>query len=69
MNIQLKVALIERGTPAYKTAMAVDIHPNKLSKFISGLQDPTQKEKENLAKILNRPITDLFPSSTDAVTA
>ena len=61
MNLPLKVALVERETPAYKTAMAVGIHPNKLSKFISGLQVPTQEEKKRLAKILNRTIDELFP--------
>lgn len=69
MNIPLKVALIEQGTPAYKTAMAVGIHHTTLSKFISGIQDPTQEEKENLAKTLNRPVTDLFPPSNDPAAA
>jgi len=61
MNLPLKVALVERGTPAYRTAMAIGIHPNKLSKFISGIQDPTKEEKERLANILNRAVDELFP--------
>ena len=61
MNIRLKVALVERGIPAYKTAIEANIHPNKVSKFISGLQDPTKSEKERLASVLNRSIADLFP--------
>ena len=44
MNIPLKVALVERGTPAYKTAIEIGIHPNKLSKFISGLAEPTPED-------------------------
>jgi len=67
MNIPLKVALVERGTPAYKTALEVGIHPNKLSKFIAGIQDPTKSEKESLARILNRSVSELFPSPTDPV--
>ncbi len=63
MNIPLKVALVETGQPAYKTALEVGIHPNKLSKFISGLQNPTDAEKESLSRILNRSVSELFPSN------
>ena len=61
MNIQLKVALVERGQPAYKTAIEADLHPNKLSKFTTGIQEPTQNEKNRLAEILGRSADELFP--------
>ena len=68
-RIPLKVALVERGTPTYRTAEDANITPNRLYKIIMGLQDPTESEKERLCKILNRSVADVFPSLTDTVTA
>ena len=62
MNLALKFALLERGIPAYRTAIEANLHPNKLSKFITGLQEPTEEEKQRIAGILQRPVADLFPS-------
>jgi len=62
MNLNLKKSLIDRGIPAYRTAMEAGINPNRVSKFICGLAKPTQSEMEVLAKLLNKPIDDLFPS-------
>jgi len=61
MNLALKFALVERGIPAYKTAIEADLHPNKLSKITTGIQEPTQNEKNRLAEILGRSADELFP--------
>ena len=62
MNMTLKLALVERGLPAYKTAWEAGINPIKVSKIISGLQEPTEAEKEDLARVLKRPVDILFPT-------
>jgi|APSaa5957512535_1039671.scaffolds.fasta_scaffold493252_1 hypothetical protein len=61
MNLSLKHALIDRRTPAYKTAFEADIHPNRLSRFITGLSRPHEEEKVRLAKVLELPVSELFP--------
>ena len=65
MNLLLKIALIERRTPQYRTAMEADIRPDKVSKFISGLANPSTEEKQRLSQVLGKPVADLFPSSLD----
>lgn len=60
-NIPLKVALMEREKPDYQSAIEADLHPNKLSKIINGLQKPTEEEKQRLADVLNRAVDEIFP--------
>jgi len=62
-NIKLKIALVEAETPAYRIAMKANINPSKVSKFISGLANPTDIEKRQLSKVLGKSILDLFPES------
>lgn len=61
MNLSLKKALIDKMQPAYKTAIAAGINPNKVSRFISGLSEPNQEERKILSKVLGKPESDLFP--------
>jgi len=68
MNLSLKHALIDRKTPAYKTALEAGIYPNRLSRFITGLSEPREDEKEKLSKLLNKPISELFPTCSVEVT-
>ena len=67
MRLQLKISLWERGVPAYKTAFEAGIHPNKVSKIIHGLAEPTPEEKLKLASILNKPVNELFPEEVKVV--
>jgi transcriptional regulator with XRE-family HTH domain len=61
MNLRLKHALIDQQVPAYRVAMKANINSNKLSKFIYGLARPSDLEKEQLAEVLGKPVTELFP--------
>ncbi len=58
MNLKLKQALA--GHKAYKVAQQIGIHHSTLSKFISGLQEPTEDQKKKLAKILGKSVKELF---------
>ena len=69
MNLKLKHALINRQIPAYKSAIEAGINPNKVSKFVAELVNPTQQEKEALSRVLGCPAVDLFPEPTPPVVA
>ena len=61
MNLPFKFALIAHSEPAYRVAIKADINPNKLSRFVMEISDPSEDEKERLATVLERPESDLFP--------
>jgi hypothetical protein len=67
MNFPLKRALNERlvsnrPVPAYVSAKEAGIkNPNKIYKIVSGLVKPSDEDKENLARILDCPVDELFP--------
>jgi len=58
MNLKLKQALA--GHKAYEVAKKINVHHSTISKFISGLQEPTKEQKKKLAKILGKTVEELF---------
>ena len=66
-NLRLKIAFHELGVPIYRTAIEGGFNPNRVSKFISGLAEPSPEEKQKLATILDRPIKELFPEQPTGV--
>jgi len=63
MNLLLKIALTAHSEPAYQVAIKADINPNKLSRFVMEISDPSEGERERLAKVLERPVSQLFPEA------
>jgi len=61
MNIPLKVALAEKGCPAYISAKAADVNPNKLSRVIMEIAEFTNEEKRRMSGVLEKPVAELFP--------
>lgn len=60
-NTALKAAIFEsRKTQAF-VARRAKMHASDLSKVIRGYRVATDAEREKLAKILQRPIHELFP--------
>ena len=60
MNSKLKHALVDHPEPAYKVAKQIGVHHSTISKFISGLQEPTEEQKKKLAKVLGKSVKELF---------
>lgn len=58
MNFKLKQALMAHKS--YEVAKKIGIHHSTLSKFISGIQPPTEEQKKKLAKILGKTVEELF---------
>ena len=63
MNLNLKVALVARGVPAYITAQEAEIPVNKLSRFVMGITPPTEEEQARISKVLGKSASELFPPS------
>lgn len=63
MNLALKHALVDYPGHAYKVAENTGILYTSISKFISGVQKPTDEQKQALAKELNKPVKELFPQN------
>jgi len=61
-TISLKIAVIQSGKRGYEIERQLGLWPSKLSKFVTGIIEPTTEEKTRLAEILNRPIEELFPA-------
>jgi hypothetical protein len=62
----LKRAILESGLKQTFIARKVGLDPTLFSKKINRYRPMTQKEKEKLAKILGKRITELFPTGDEA---
>jgi DNA-binding XRE family transcriptional regulator len=60
MNIALKMAILNAGTTQVVVATKAEIHPSKFSNIIRGHIEPSDDEKRAIARVLRRPIQDLF---------
>lgn len=63
MNINLKHALIDLQIPQYKVAQMLGVPHTAISKFIAGIQEPTEEQKKRLSEILGTTEEELFPAS------
>lgn len=66
MNTALKFAIIESrmtqiGLAKRLSAKVPNMNEPRLSKIVNGHIDPTDDEKHWIAKLLKRPIDQLFP--------
>ena len=61
MNLALKLALTEHPVPQYRVALELGVAHSTISKFIAGIQQPTNAQKEKLVKILGKKECKLFP--------
>ena len=67
MNLSLKFALVAYPATAYQVAFKIGMNPNRLSRFVTGLSSPSDEEKECLARVLGKPVKDLFPVETQGI--
>lgn len=63
MNIALKVAFMETGTRQIAAASKLGIDEPRLSKIVNGHVEATEDEKRAIAKLLRRPVQQLFPQA------
>ncbi len=60
-RMALKVALVKSDGPAYRLAQELDRSESYLSKLVSGLRNPSQKDAEKIAAYLGESVERLFP--------
>jgi|TARA_B100001964_G_scaffold40376_1_gene44243 transcriptional regulator with XRE-family HTH domain len=60
MNLALKLALTEHPETQYRVAERLGVAHSSISKFIAGIQRPTEEQRKKLSTILNRSEAELF---------
>lgn len=60
MNRPLKLAIFEKGIPAYKVAIQAGLHPCRLSQIANEIVNPSSKERTILAQVLGKTESELF---------
>jgi transcriptional regulator with XRE-family HTH domain len=65
MNLTLKLALTQHPETQYQVAERLGIAHSTISKFIAGIQQPTEEQRKKLATILNRSEAALFPKQLE----
>ena len=63
LNLPLKIALVSYPATAWRVAMKVEMSQARLSGIVHGRLQPTEREQRALAKILGKPVQELFPSA------
>ena len=67
MNIPLRIALIKANRKIYEVEREAKLPQSKLSKIIHQVVEPTEDEKERLAKLLRKPVSELFATNSNPV--
>lgn len=60
-NVALKLAIFGSGITQIRIAKQIGIHESRLSRIIRGHDEPSEAEKKAIARVLRRPVTELFP--------
>jgi hypothetical protein len=68
-NKTLKISIIESGRKGYEISNELYWHPSKLSQIIIGAHRPNSYETSQLAGLLGKTVSELFPESNPQVTA
>ena len=60
-NVALKVAIVQSGRKQVEIARSARISETRFSHIVRGRLEPTDKERDRIAKALHRSESDLFP--------
>ena len=60
-NMALKLALAGHNLRAYEVGFRTDIRADLISRFVNGMDLPTQRQAEALSEELGIPVPNLFP--------
>lgn len=63
LNLSLRMAIYERHMAQADVAQKAGIDITKMSKIANGRLEATDDEKKAIARILRKPIDELFPNS------
>lgn len=60
-NSDLRDAIFQSGQKQREIALLAEIPEGRVSQFIHGRAEATREERQRLSRVLNRPISELFP--------
>ena len=66
-NTALKLAMIERRVRQITVAHRAGIHESRFSKIVNGHDQARADEKAAIARVLRKPVDQLFPPEQEAV--
>jgi hypothetical protein len=69
MNKALRIAIIERGLPQWKVAKRARVGEARMSGFVHERFEPTDEEKDRIARVLKKSPADIFPSAASEAVA
>ena len=65
----LKIAILKTGIPQNRIAKRLDKSPAWMSLIVNGLNDPSPRDRQAIAEILEKPEKELFPEFGEEVLA
>ena len=66
MNLDLKVSILKTGKTQTEICRLTGINEARLSRIIYEYNRPRKDEKEKLAAVLNKSVSELFPEVGEA---
>lgn len=66
MNVALAKAIIDSRKKKKTIARLARLEPSYFSKILHGDRQPTETQRERIARVLDRPEAELFPDSVSA---
>jgi transcriptional regulator with XRE-family HTH domain len=68
-NLPLKNAIFASGKPQRYIARKANIYETRMSEIVRGRVVPTKEERKRIARALDAPVGQLFPSFSDEAVA
>lgn len=59
-NIALKTEILRQGITQYWVASQIEMIPSRLSEIVCGWRTPSEDEKERIASVLGKSVSELF---------
>lgn len=63
LNVALKIAIVESGKKQRRIASLTRISEPRLSHIVRGRIEPNDDERARIARVLERPVDQLFPDT------
>lgn len=63
-NVPLKSAIFESKKTQKRVATLVGMRDVELTRIVRGWRDATDDEKKRLARVLHKPVTEIFPEAS-----
>lgn len=69
MNKALRIAIIERELTQTEVARRIGVDDARMSGFVHGRHEPTERQKKRIARLLRKTVEDIFPADAGEAVA